>query len=80
RAIKHAIGPLIVVDKDEGIVEATRNFLGIDVVKVGDLNVELLAPGASPGRLTMWTESAIKALNQMFSSKIKEVQQIVTLR
>jgi large subunit ribosomal protein L4e len=80
RVIKHAIGPLIVINENEGIMEAAQNFLGIDVVKASDLNVELLAPGTHPGRLTLWTESAIKTLDQIFSLKIKEMQQIITAR
>ncbi|MEM3507072.1 MAG: 50S ribosomal protein L4 [Candidatus Bathyarchaeia archaeon] len=80
RVIKHAIGPLIVINEDKGVAKAAQNFLGIDVIKAKDLNVRLLAPGTHPGRLTVWTESAIKTLDQIFSSKIKEIQQIVTLR
>jgi len=62
RRIKRAIGPLIVVSNDDGIFKAARNFPGIDVVKVRDLNPELLAPGAHPGRLTIWTSSSIEEL------------------
>jgi len=80
RVIKHAIGPLIVIDEDEGILKAAQNFLGIDVVKAKDLNVELLAPGTHPGRLTIWTESAIKTLEQTFLHKIEKAQQVITSR
>jgi large subunit ribosomal protein L4e len=62
RRIKRAIGPLIVVSNDDGIFKAARNFPGIDVVKVRDLNPELLAPGTHPGRLTIWTSSSIEEL------------------
>ncbi|MHA1595291.1 MAG: 50S ribosomal protein L4 [Candidatus Baldrarchaeia archaeon] len=63
RKYKKPKGPLIVVYEDNGIVKAIRNFPGVDVVTVNLLNVEILAPGAHPGRLTLWTESAINYLN-----------------
>ena len=31
-----------------------------------NLNVEVLAPGGHPGRLTVWSESAIKMLDELF--------------
>ena len=39
---------------------AARNLPGADVTTAADLNAEDLAPGADPGRLTLWTESAIE--------------------
>ena len=53
---------LIVVEKDRGIVLGARNLPGVDVVEVRNLNAELLAPGGVPGRLTLWTESALEVL------------------
>ena len=50
---------LVVVGRDEGIIKAVRNLPGVDAVQVKDLNVELLAPGCLPGRLTLWTRSAV---------------------
>jgi large subunit ribosomal protein L4e len=38
---------------------AARNLAGADVATAGEVNTEDLAPGTQPGRLTMWTESAI---------------------
>lgn len=72
RRIKMAVGPLIVVSKDNSIFEAARNFPGVDVVNVRDLNPELLAPGAHPGRLTIWTSSSIEELKKMSLSTKKE--------
>jgi len=66
RAKRHGVGPLIVVNEDKGIVRAVRNLVGVNVVKVNDLNVENLAPGTHPGRLTVWTESAVRQLEQLF--------------
>jgi len=58
----HAVGPLVVVGEDKNARKALRNFEGLEVVKAADLSVESLAPGTHPGRLTIWTESAIKVL------------------
>ena len=58
----HAVGPLVVVGEDKNARKALRNFEGLDVVRAVDLSVEALAPGTHPGRLTIWSESAIKIL------------------
>jgi large subunit ribosomal protein L4e len=65
RKMKHATGPLIVVNENKGIIEAAENLLGVNVVNVTDLNAELLAPGTHPGRLTIWTSTAIERLNEL---------------
>ena len=66
RKYKQAVGPLIVVSENNGILQAARNIPGLDVVTVDNLNVELLAPGTHPGRLTIWTQSAIEKLKERF--------------
>jgi large subunit ribosomal protein L4e len=38
---------------------AARNLAGVDVTTGREVNAEDLAPGAEPGRLTIWTESAV---------------------
>jgi large subunit ribosomal protein L4e len=38
---------------------AARNLAGADIATAREVNAEDLAPGAQPGRLTVWTESAI---------------------
>jgi len=67
RKMKRAVGPLMVVAENKGIMEAARNIPGLDVFTVNNLNAELLAPGAHPGRLTIWTSSAIEKLNELYS-------------
>lgn len=62
KGTRQAVGPLIVVSEDKNIGKAARNFPGVDVVKLKSLGAEMLAPGAHPGRLTIWSESAIKQL------------------
>jgi len=39
---------------------AARNLAGADVATAAELNAEDLAPGTHPGRLTVWTESAVE--------------------
>jgi len=58
---------LIVVGEDEGITLGARNHPGVDVVTADLLNVEHLAPGAHPGRLTVFTKSALEALEERLS-------------
>ncbi len=69
RGRKMARGPLLVCVQDRGVVSAFRNIPGVDVVKASDLNVEHLAPGTHPGRLTVWAESAVKAISNRLAQK-----------
>lgn len=66
RKYKRSKGPLLVVDEDKGISLGARNHAGVDVVCVENLNAELLAPGTHPGRLTIFTKSAIEKLGGLF--------------
>jgi large subunit ribosomal protein L4e len=66
RKMKQAIGPLIVVAENKGILAAAGNLPGIDVVTVKNLNAELLAPGTHPGRLTVWTVGAIEQVGKLY--------------
>ena len=68
RKIKQAVGPLIVVSENEGIMEAAQNIPGVEIARVDNLNAELLAPGTHPGRLTIWTDSSIRRLNALFGA------------
>jgi len=56
------VGPLIVVTNDRGVGKAAGGIPGLDVARVENLNVLDLAPGGVPGRLTLWTESALGSL------------------
>lgn len=69
RAKRFGVGPLLVVGEDKGLGKAARNLTGVDVVEAKNLNVQLLAPGTDAGRLTVWSESALKILDQ-FHSKV----------
>ena len=57
-------GPLIVVSKDCMLLKSGNNIPGIDVCEVKNINAELLAPGAVPGRLTLWSKGAIEVLEK----------------
>ena len=49
---------LLVVTSEEPS-RAARNLAGVNVATAREVNAEDLAPGAHPGRLTLWTESAV---------------------
>jgi large subunit ribosomal protein L4e len=72
RKMKQAVGPLIVVAEDKGIMEAARNIPGVNVARVSSLNAEMLAPGTHPGRLTIWTDSALERLNELYGGGKQE--------
>lgn len=69
RKYKTPKGPLLVVGEDKGISLGARNHTGVDIVVVDNLNAELLAPGTHPGRLTIYTKSAIEKLGELFQNK-----------
>ncbi len=56
---------LIVVSQD-GKVKAAANLPGVDVVRVDKLRVKDLAPGTHPGRLTLFSESALPEIAKRF--------------
>jgi len=61
---------LFVVADNCGLMQAASNLQGMDIVKVNELNAEVLAPGTHAGRMTLFTESAIDMLekNKLFTS------------
>ncbi len=66
RKMKQAVGPLIVVVENKGIANAASNIPGVEIVKVNNLNPEILAPGTHAGRLTLWTNGAIGQLDKLY--------------
>jgi large subunit ribosomal protein L4e len=66
RKMKQAVGPLIVVAENRGVFNAASNLLGVTVTAVVGLNAEMLARGTHPGRLTLWTKSAIEQLDKLY--------------
>lgn len=57
-------GPIFVVANKSRISEITRSMQGVSVVKSTELSVIDLAPGASAGRLTIWTKDALGSLSK----------------
>lgn len=55
---------LIVTGKNAAVFRAARNLPGVEICVARNLNAELLAPGCVPGRLVVWSESAMKALDE----------------
>ncbi|MGQ9583517.1 MAG: 50S ribosomal protein L4 [Thermoplasmatota archaeon] len=55
---------LIVVSRKDGVERGARNLAGVDIATPRQLNTELLAPGGAPGRLSLFTESAIEELRR----------------
>ncbi|PSP80210.1 50S ribosomal protein L4 [Halobacteriales archaeon QS_1_68_20] len=51
---------LFVTSSEAGPSKAARNLAGADVATAANVSAEDLAPGAQPGRLTVWTESAVE--------------------
>ena len=62
RKYKKKVGPLFVVADDKGIGKAAKNIPGVSVCRVKNLSAEHLAPGTKPGRLTIFTKSAVEKL------------------
>jgi large subunit ribosomal protein L4e len=67
RKYKKKKSVLLVVEKECKLVKAAANIPGVDTIKVHELNAEILAPGAAPGRATLWSEGA---LNRMAKEKL----------
>ncbi|MBS3149423.1 50S ribosomal protein L4 [Candidatus Woesearchaeota archaeon] len=69
-------GPLFVVSQDCNLFKAAKNLPGFDISIVSQLNAELLAPGANPGRLILWSNKSIEKMHKeklfmKFTRKIK---------
>ena len=57
-------GPLIVVSQKCSLMNAASNIPGLNISIVHNLNAELLAPGANPGRLIIWSNKSIERLGK----------------
>jgi len=53
---------ILIVSTKDYILNSTRNLTGVDIVQPKELNIEHLAPGGDPGRLTVFTQSALKEI------------------
>ena len=64
RKYKNKKSVLIVIKEDFGVIKASRNIPGLDVIKIENLSIANLAPGGLPGRLSLWTQSAFSELER----------------
>ena len=53
---------VLIVSTKGNIEKSSNNLTGVDVVKPKEINIGHLAPGGDPGRLTIFTKSALKEL------------------
>lgn len=65
-------GILIVTSSRNDLMNSSSNLPGVETIEVKNLNTEILAPGANPGRLTIFTEKAVKEIESknMFRRKV----------
>lgn len=61
-------GPMVIYNKNLGIVRAMRNIPGVVTTNVRRINLLKLAPGGHFGRLCVWTESAFKHMRKMYGT------------
>lgn len=61
-------GPLLVYEKDNGIVKAFRNIPGVTTINVKHLNLRRVAPGGHVGRFIIWTESSFRKLDNIYGT------------
>jgi large subunit ribosomal protein L4e len=66
RKYKKKKSVLFVVSEDKGISKAVKNIPGSDFALVKNLDAELLAPGTHPGRLVIWSETAIRTIGEIY--------------
>lgn len=66
RKYKKKKSVLFIVTEDKGISKAIKNIPGTDFSLVQNLNAEMLAPGTHPGRLTVWSQSAVKKIGEIY--------------
>jgi large subunit ribosomal protein L4e len=69
RKIKQRKGPLIIYEKNLGLLKAFRNIPGVDFCSVNALNLLQLAPGGHLGRLIIWSTSSFKILENWLDNK-----------
>ncbi len=62
RRYKRPVGPLFVVSGKCDAAKAAKNVPGCDIIDIAQVNAKLLAPGTVPGRLTIFTKSAIEKM------------------
>ncbi|MDP7115789.1 MAG: 50S ribosomal protein L4 [Candidatus Woesearchaeota archaeon] len=64
RKYQKKVGPLLVVSKECKLAKSAANVAGCDVTVVNNINTQLLAPGAIPGRLTIYTDKSLQVMEE----------------
>jgi len=59
----------VIYAEDNGITRAMRNIPGVETANVARLNLLKLAPGGNFGRFLIWTEGAVKKLQEMYGTR-----------
>ncbi len=76
RKYKKTRGMLIISSQKCELQKAAKSITGVEVIDVKTLNAESLAPGSIPGRMTIFTDSAIEMLEKekLFSDERKKAE------
>jgi len=64
RKYKKKTGPLIITSESCALNKSAKNIPGVQTTTINKLSAEKLAPGGEPGRLCVFTLSAIKKLQE----------------
>eukprot|EP01054_Gregarina_sp_Poly1_P006297 Gregarina_sp_Poly_1__6296@NODE_3345_length_1163_cov_614_146898_g2118_i0_p1_GENE_NODE_3345_length_1163_cov_614_146898_g2118_i0NODE_3345_length_1163_cov_614_146898_g2118_i0_p1_ORF_typecomplete_len354_score29_73Ribosomal_L4/PF00573_22/2_5e40Ribos_L4_asso_C/PF14374_6/4_1e03Ribos_L4_asso_C/PF14374_6/3_8e03Ribos_L4_asso_C/PF14374_6/3_4e23_NODE_3345_length_1163_cov_614_146898_g2118_i01021100 len=65
-------GPLIVHNGDKDSAKGFRNIPGVEICHVDRLNLLQIAPGGSLGRFIIYSESAFRKLNTIWTNNYKK--------
>jgi large subunit ribosomal protein L4e len=79
RQARSGVSALIVVDNEENIGRISGSIFGIDVKQAKKISVLDLVPGSKPIRLTIFSENAIKRLNDM-KAPLNKAMEIIRSR
>jgi len=79
RRYKMSKGPLVIYAEDNGIARAMRNIPGVETANVSRLNLLKLAPGGNFGRFLIWTEGAVKKIQEMYGTSKAPMKKNYTL-
>lgn len=78
RGKKRKVGPLFVVTKEEPLFRAAKNIPGVDVVDANLLSLRELAPNGRAGRLTLWSQKALEALEERVRKYAEKVSVVAS--
>ncbi len=53
---------ILIVSTNDTLIKSSCNLTGVDAIKPNQLDISYLAPGGDPGRLAIFTKSALKEI------------------